>query len=156
MASASFYCGNDSVHIVLFNGPVHDKIRTIPDLIGGKTNMTHMHITSWVIALILVFVAYGLYSSGNSKGAKITHMILRLFYIIVIITGAQLFLMFTAWNGEYIAKALLGLITIGFMEMLLIRRKNGKAATGIWIGFIVVLLLTVALGLRLPLGFKVF
>lgn len=52
-------------------------------------NMTHMHITSWVIALILVFVAYGLYSSGNSKGAKITHMILRLFYIIVIITGAQ-------------------------------------------------------------------
>lgn len=91
MASASFCCGNDSVHIVLFNGPVHDKIRTIPDLIGGKMNMTHMHITSWVIALILVFVAYGLYSSGNSKGAKITHMILRLFYIIVIITGAQLF-----------------------------------------------------------------
>ena len=72
------------------------------------------------------------------------------------VAGAQLFLKFTAWNGEYIAKALLGLITIGFMEMLLIRRKNGKAATGIWIGFIVVLLLTVVLGLRLPLGFKVF
>lgn len=115
-----------------------------------------MHITTWVIALILVIVAYGLYSAGNSKGAKITHMILRLFYILIIITGAQLLFMFTAWNGEYIAKAILGLVTVGLMEMLLIRKKKDKGMTGIWIGFIVVLLLTIALGLRLPLGFKIF
>ncbi len=52
--------------------------------------MTHWHITSWVVALILVFVSYGLYGSGKAKGAKITHMILRLFYIIIILTGAEL------------------------------------------------------------------
>lgn len=51
--------------------------------------MTHWHITSWVVALILVFVSYGLYGAGKAKGAKITHMILRLFYIIIILTGAD-------------------------------------------------------------------
>ncbi|MEC1261600.1 YisL family protein [Bacillus swezeyi] len=118
--------------------------------------MTHMHITTWVIALILVIVSYGLYSAGNRKGAKIAHMILRLFYILIILTGAELLFRFTVWNGEYIAKAVLGLVTVGLMEMLLIRRKKEKSITGIWVGFIVVLLLTIALGLRLPLGFKVF
>ncbi|MFN2747057.1 MULTISPECIES: YisL family protein [Bacillus] len=118
--------------------------------------MTHMHITTWVIALILVFVAYGLYSAGNHKGAKITHMVLRLFYILIILTGGQLLFMFKSWNGEYIGKAVLGLLTVGLMEMLLIRKKKEKSITGIWVGFIVILLLTIALGLRLPLGFKVF
>lgn len=116
--------------------------------------MTHMHITSWVVALILLFVSYSLYSSGSAKGAKITHMILRLFYIIIILTGAELFVRFANWNGEYAGKMLLGIITIGLMEMLLIRKKKEKSTGGLWIGFIIVLVLTVLLGLHLPIGFR--
>ncbi|SIR68773.1 YisL family protein [Bacillus velezensis] len=118
--------------------------------------MTHWHITSWVVALILVFVSYGLYGSGKAKGAKITHMILRLFYIIIILTGAELFVRFANWNGEYAGKMLLGIITIGLMELLVIRKKKGKSTGGLWIGFIIVLVLTVLLGLHLPIGFHVF
>ncbi|MGG1227061.1 YisL family protein [Bacillus halotolerans] len=118
--------------------------------------MTHMHITSWVVALILLFVSYSLYSSGSAKGAKITHMILRLFYIIIILTGAELFVRFANWNGEYPGKMLLGIITIGLMEMLLIRKKKEKSTGGLWIGFIIVLVLTVLLGLHLPIGFRLF
>lgn len=86
--------------------------------------MTHLHITTWVVALILLFVSYSLYSSGSAKGAKITHMILRLFYILIILTGAELFVRFANWNGEYAGKMILGIITIGLMEMLLIRKKK--------------------------------
>lgn len=92
--------------------------------------MTHLHITTWVVALILLFVSYSLYSSGSAKGA--THMILRLFYILIILTGAELFVRFANWNGEYAGKMILGIITIGLMEMLLIRKKkkNQQEACG--------------------------
>ncbi|WP_406621641.1 YisL family protein [Bacillus atrophaeus] len=118
--------------------------------------MTHMHIASWIVALILLFVSYGLYSSGSAKGVKITHMILRLFYILIILTGAELFIRFANFNGEYAGKMLLGIITIGLMEMILIRKKKEKSTGGLWIGFIIVLVLTVLLGLHLPIGFHLF
>lgn len=53
-------------------------------------------------------------------------MILRLFYIIIILTGAELFVRFANWNGEYAGKMLLGIITIGLMEMLVIRKKKAN------------------------------
>ncbi|MCY7916566.1 YisL family protein [Bacillus vallismortis] len=118
--------------------------------------MTHLHITTWVVALILLFVSYSLYSSRNAKGAKITHMILRLFYILIILTGVELFVRFANWNGEYAGKIILGIITIGLMEMLLIRKKKEKSTGGLWIGFVIVLVLTVLLGLHLPIGFHLF
>ncbi|MDO3659999.1 YisL family protein [Bacillus sp. C28GYM-DRY-1] len=118
--------------------------------------MTHLHITTWVVALILLFVSYSLYSSRSAKGAKITHMILRLFYILIIWTGAELFVRFANWNGEYAGKMILGIITIGLMEMLLIRKKKEKSTGGLWIGFVIVLVLTVLLGLHLPIGFQLF
>lgn len=42
------------------------------------------------------------------------------------------------------------------MEMLLIRKKKEKSTGGLWIGFVVVLVLTVLLGLHLPIGFQLF
>lgn len=83
-------------------------------------------------------------------------MILRLFYILIILTGAELFVRFANWNGEYAGKMILGIITIGLMEMLLIRKKKEKSTGGLWVGFVIVLLLTVLLGLHLPIGFQLF
>ncbi|ALC80686.1 MULTISPECIES: YisL family protein [Bacillus] len=117
---------------------------------------THLHITTWVIGLIFVFVTYAMYSSGSKSGAKIVHMILRLIYLLIIATGADLLFRLQLWNGEYISKAILGIISIGFMEMLLIRRKKQKSTTGMWIAFIIAIVVTIALGLRLQLGFKLF
>lgn len=104
--------------------------------------MTHWHITSWVVALILVFVSYGLYGSGKAKGAKITHMILRLFYIIIILTGAELFVRFANWNGEYAGKCRWHHYhrTDGNARH---PQEKGKSTGGLWIGFIIVLVLTV-------------
>ncbi|MEH7524143.1 DUF1516 family protein, partial [Bacillus sp. JJ1503] len=42
--------------------------------------MIHAHITTWVLALVLFFVALGLHKSGKARALKVVQMILRLFY----------------------------------------------------------------------------
>lgn len=118
--------------------------------------MTHAHITAWAVGIILFFVANAMYKNNNPK-AKMVHMITRLMYIIIIVTGFLLYqsIMKTAtgdihmWYG---IKMLIGLWVIGAMEMVLIRTKKEKDAKGAWIQFVIAVLVVLYLGLRLPLG----
>lgn len=112
--------------------------------------MTHLHITTWVILLILFFVAYAKYSKG-------LHMAVRLFYLVVIATGAELIFRYnvfqmTRFVGEYIGKIVLAIVLIGLMEMMLGRKQKGTLSKGIVISFWIVLILVILLGFRLPLG----
>ncbi|MEW9501627.1 YisL family protein [Jeotgalibacillus marinus] len=118
---------------------------------------THLHITTWVIGLILFFVAVGLHKSGQVKGSKISHMVLRLFYLLIIGTGAALFFIHSSIDPAlYGVKFLLGVLVIGFMEMVLVRSKKGKPTGVMWILLILALLGTLYLGFRLPVGFNFF
>lgn len=125
----------------------------MPDFLSSTT---HLHITTWVVALILFFVAAGM--NKASKGRKISHMILRLMYILVTLTGVALFI--TALDfGQgmlYGLKFIAGLGVIAFMEMVLVRGAKGKSTTGMWIGLIVCLLAVLGLGFSLPMGFDFF
>lgn len=119
--------------------------------------MTHAHITTWVLTLILFFVAVGLQKSGNAKGQKIVHMILRLFYLLTFATGGALVhLMFSAYPIQYILKVVFGILVISFMEMVLVRGKKEKKTTTFWVLLVVALLITLYLGFYLPMGFKFF
>lgn len=123
---------------------------------GGKrmTASTHIHITAWVVTLILFFVALSLHKSGKAKAQKIVHMILRLFYLITIATGGMLVhLLFSSYPVQYILKFIFGLLVIGFMEMVLAKTKKQKKTTTSWILFIVSLIVVLYLGFTLPLGF---
>ncbi|HWO95323.1 MAG TPA: YisL family protein [Bacillus sp. (in: firmicutes)] len=122
--------------------------------------MTHAHITAWAVGIILFFVAYTMYKNKNSK-AKMIHMITRLMYIIIIITGFLLYqsIMKTATGDTHMwygIKMLIGLWVIGAIEMVLIRTKKDKDAKGAWIQFVIALLVVLYLGLRLPLGLTPF
>lgn len=119
------------------------------------TQTTHLHITTWVIAVVLFLVAA--FMQRDSKGRKILHMVLRLFYVLIIITGLTLFI---EWSSSdpmlYGIKFLLGVLTIGMMEMVLVRSKKQKPVTMFWALFAVFLFATVFIGFMLPIGMDFF
>ena len=117
--------------------------------------MIHAHMTAWFLALILFFVSIGLHKSGKEKGSKIVHMILRVVYLLILLTG---FMLLSSINITimYVLKAAVGLWVISMLEMILIRTKKNEKASILWIQFVVALLLVLYLGLSLPLGTDLF
>ncbi|MDR7002974.1 YisL family protein [Neobacillus niacini] len=117
--------------------------------------MIHAHITAWIVALILFFVALSLNKSGKIKGAKIVQMILRVFYLVIIGTGIMLFPHYysdlTKW---YILKVIGGLWVIGTFDMILSRVARNRRTSAFWIQFIVAFALVLYLGFAvLPQSF---
>ncbi|PIC81587.1 hypothetical protein CSV75_07400 [Sporosarcina sp. P18a] len=122
---------------------------------GFLTDTTHMHIFTWVVGIVLFFVTASM--ANGTKGKKITHMILRLFYVLIIITGAALFFKHMSIDSMlYGIKFVLGILTIGFMEMVLVSGSKGKNTGLMWILFIIALLATMFVGFKLPVGFNFF
>jgi hypothetical protein len=117
--------------------------------------MTHAHITAWVVALILFFVTVSLQRS-NSPKARMMQMVLRLFYLIIIGTGALLLHSMASIPPLYIVKVLVGVWVIGTMEMILVRAAKGKSTNMFWIQFVIAFIVVLYLGLKLPLGFYLF
>ncbi|MEW8969505.1 YisL family protein [Mesobacillus jeotgali] len=117
--------------------------------------MIHAHMTAWFLALVLFFVALGLHKSGKEKGAKIVQMVLRLFYVLILLTGFGLLFSINI-NLMYVLKAAVGLWVIAMLEMILIRTKKNEKASILWIQFIVAVLLVLYLGFSLPLGTYLF
>lgn len=113
------------------------------------TQVVHAHITAWFLALVFFFIAVGLQKSGNEKGAKIVKMILRLFYVLIILTGGMLLSM---WS-MHLLKAAVGIWVIGGMEMVLAKVGKDKKATGAWAQLVIALIVVLYLGFSLPIGF---
>lgn len=115
------------------------------------TSTTHLHITTWVIALVLFFIAA--FASKKLTGVQ---MGLRVMYILMIITGGALFLEWRDKIAEsgmnYDMKVLFAILVIGFMEMILARKNKGKSVNVFWVLFAIVLLVTLYLGLSVGIG----
>lgn len=118
--------------------------------------MTHAHIFSWFVAIILFLVALKLHNGGNAKRVKIVQMILRLFYVFILVTGLILILDLTKITLLYILKAALGVWVIAMMEMILSRVSRGQRTSILWVQFSLALLLVLYLGLKLPFGLDWF
>lgn len=112
--------------------------------------MLHAHITSWVLAIILFIIAFGLNKQGKQRGFKIVQMILRVFYLFIIITGCQL-LFSINMNFTYIIKAVFGIVLIGFFEMILGRAVKKQPAGAFWGLLVAAFAVTVYLGYTLPM-----
>ncbi|MDD1504856.1 MULTISPECIES: YisL family protein [unclassified Lysinibacillus] len=112
------------------------------------TSQTHLHITTWVVAIVIFLIA-----ALMGKQSKGLHMTLRLFYILIIITGGALFFKYQANDPmQYGLKFLGGILVIGMMEMVLVRQKKNKPNGLFWILFAVFLFITLYLGFKLPIG----
>ena len=113
------------------------------------TSQTHLHITTWVVGIVIFLIA-----ALMGKQSKGLHMTLRLFYVLIIITGGALFIeaMDYGQGMLYGFKFLGGILVIGMMEMVLVRQKKNKPTGMFWILFAVFLLITLFLGFKLPMG----
>jgi Protein of unknown function (DUF1516) len=118
--------------------------------------MTHAHITTWVLGAILFFVALNLYKGGNDKGAKITHMILRVVYVLILVTGFMMLFSGINIGLLYILKTAVGLWVIATMEMLLIKTAKKDETKVLWTQFAIAFVLVLLLGFSLPMGFDWF
>lgn len=100
--------------------------------------MFQTHAGSWAF-LILFFVLTYFFKK------KALQMILRLFYVLMVVSGAVMLFGFGGYTGEYHLKATAAIILIGLMEMILVRRiKKGHSSKQVlpfWIGIIVLLTL---------------
>ncbi|WML45788.1 YisL family protein [Neobacillus sp. PS3-40] len=116
--------------------------------------MTHTHITTIVLTIILFLIAVTMQKKG--KNIKVLQMVLRVMYLLIIVTGGMLFLSVYTISFLYILKALLGLVMIGLFEMIVSVGKKGKSNLGLWVLFGVALIALLYLGLKLPMGFYLF
>ncbi len=117
--------------------------------------MIHFHIFTWVVGIILFLVAAVM--ANGSKGRKIVHMSSRLFYVLILVTGIIMFFDYSSMDPAlYGVKFLLGLVTIGLMEMVLVRSSKEKKVTTLWIFFFIFLFATMFLGFKLPMGINWF
>ncbi|CQR47008.1 hypothetical protein BN1058_01297 [Paraliobacillus sp. PM-2] len=121
--------------------------------------MIHLHITSWVVALILFTISYYFYKANKHKKAKITHMITRLMYLLILYSGGDLLVgyvqsgTFSEFAAETVIKVAAGLWVIVCLELLLIRFVKGKPIKGFFVQLAVALAIVLALGFgRLPWG----
>lgn len=132
--------------------------------VGGNemTTNTHLHVTTWVLGLILFVVVLMLHKQGKGKGAKIVHMILRLDFLLILISGVMLlsnYLKHASGGtlGEVIVKALAGIWVIVALEMITTNTAKGKPVKSGWIQLIIAFLITIMLGFgRLGLGVQWF
>jgi hypothetical protein len=105
--------------------------------------VVHAHVTAWFLGLVLFFVAYFLPKQGKPR--KIVQMTLRLFYILILLTGAYLV---SIWQFQLTAiiKGLVGLWIIYSMEFVLTRNGKGLPAGKFWVQFVIGFALALYIG----------
>ncbi|HLR02781.1 MAG TPA: YisL family protein [Virgibacillus sp.] len=121
--------------------------------------MTHMHITSWVLAFILLVLVIMFYRQGKEKASKVFHMIMRLDFLFILYTGGSLFAQYFSSAGlssympEVIIKGLAGLWVIIAMEMIALKVADNLPSRSWMIQLIIASIIAIGLGFgRLPLG----
>ncbi|OZM58229.1 hypothetical protein CIB95_01255 [Lottiidibacillus patelloidae] len=119
--------------------------------------MLHAHVSSWIMVLVLFIVVLLLHKLGKAKGAKITHMVLRLFLLLTAITGIGMVFQYHSYSAVMVAlslKVILSLYVLFLIEKILVRTKKGTLESHYWIQFILVVATILYLGLGvLPFSF---
>src|SRR5699024_7968628 len=116
--------------------------------------MIHLHITAWIIAIILLFVTNSMYKKG--KGTE-PHMILRVMYLIILFLGIMLFFDYANYSFELIFKSIACLWVIVSMDLISFKAIIGGSVsaglTQFWIALIIALILVIG---RLTMSVQLF
>ncbi len=100
------------------------------------------HSGSWGVLVILFLI------SAIFPKQKISLMIQRLFYLVMIVSGVWM-LSLIGFPLQYVIKGICALILMGLMELIVMNRRKGKPTAVAWI------LLVVFLAIVLMLAYKI-
>ncbi|HEU5139540.1 MAG TPA: DUF1516 family protein [Bacillales bacterium] len=100
-------------------------------------DQVQVHVYSWTITLILFVISLILLKANKPKPQKIFHMILRLFYIITLLTGIGLVFSYGFSNGAALIKGALAIILLFLMETILVKSRDSEKVAIWWIVFII-------------------
>ncbi|RAV25880.1 hypothetical protein DQE84_08415 [Staphylococcus warneri] len=124
--------------------------------------MLHVHILSWVLAIILFIATYLNISKvqGASPYFKPLQMLLRLFMVLALISGFwELIKEFSAAShgegGNHMLltlKMLCGLGVLALMEVSIAKRKKHENSDKLFWMTIALIIVTIAIGIILPWG----
>ncbi|MBO0994606.1 MULTISPECIES: DUF1516 family protein [Bacillaceae] len=110
------------------------------------------HSGLWEITILLFIISFILLKMGKPKSKKITQMILRLFYVIMIISGLGMLITLN-FPWLYVIKGILALWLIWMMELILsksvVRKENGPSTKSYWTQFIIALVLVVLIAAKI-------
>lgn len=92
----------------------------------------HIHVTLWTLLIISFVVSLILHRAGKDKGQKILHMVARLLYLLVLVSGLHMLAAWYHFQGAALIKGIAGVLVLVGMEMVLVRteKENVQALLG--------------------------
>lgn len=97
------------------------------------------HAGSWLLLVILFILSF------IFQNQKVTVMLQRLFYLIMLISGIGM-LSLLGFPLMYIVKGILAIVLIGIMEIITARRRRKEPTAPLWIVFVIALIVIVLMG----------
>lgn len=105
----------------------------------------YTHIDTWGITLLVFFISFFLLTKDKMKAQKITHMILRLLFVVMIVTGFGLVISYK-FAIVTIIKMLFALWLITSMELILVKARKNQSTTPVWVQFVISAIATIVIG----------
>ncbi len=101
----------------------------------------HIHVTLWTLLIISFVVSLILHRAGKAKGQKILHMVARLLYLLVLVSGLHMLAVWYHFQGAALIKGIAGVLVLVGMEMVLVRTEKGKRTGVAWAVLVIALIL---------------
>ncbi len=101
----------------------------------------HIHVTLWTLLIISFVVSLILHRAGKAKGQKILHMVARLLYLLVLVSGLHMLAAWYHFQGAALIKGIAGVLVLVGMEMVLVRTEKGKRTGITWAVLAIALIL---------------
>jgi len=109
--------------------------------------MQQIHRDSWFWILLFFVLSFLLTKNGKTKFLKITHGLLRLVFIIMIVTGAGMLIAYK-FPLAYMVKGVLAVLMIGVIEMVLGRVRRKERTGPLWGAFVFLLAMVLLIAFR--------
>ena len=117
-------------------------------LLNNLDILKYTHEGSWIFVAILFFLTVFLYKKSSKKSATITQMFLRIFYLLMILSGLGMIIAFN-FPLFYTTKGIIAVVMVGFMEVCCGRLAKNAPYFTLFIVSTILLIVVLLMGFRI-------